>query len=122
MNEPQILGFILICQMIGLVYVASSYISTANCNGHGIYHVIINAWFRGNKRYREWLKNNRDYQWCFFLILSLCPMILLLIEPFRQNKMFIRPEASLYINVALWGALLGSYYTLTKKRKKLGKL
>lgn len=119
MDEPQILGFILICQMIALVFVASKYISTADCNGHGVYHVIINAWFRGNKTYREWLRNNRDYQWSFLLILSLCPMILLLIEPFRQNKMFIRPEASLYINVVLWAALLGSYYSLMKKLGKL---
>lgn len=119
MNEAQITGFTLICLMIGIVFLTSRYVSTANCKGYGLYHIIINAWFRRNKTYRAWLKENRDYQWCVMLILSLVPMILLLIEPFRQNKMFIRPEASLYINVVLWGSIMATYYWLFKKLGKL---
>lgn len=119
MIEAQVIGFILICLMIGIVYLTARYISTARCKGHGLYHIIINAWFRGNKTYQYWIRNNKDYLWCLLLILSLCPMILLLIEPFRQNKMFIRPEASLYINIVLWGSIMGTYYWLFKKLGKL---
>lgn len=119
MTEPQIAGFILICLMIGIVFLTARYISTANYNGHGIYHLMVNAYFRGNSSYRMWLSKNKDYQWCIVLILSLIPMILLLIEPFRQNKMFIRPEASLYINITLWGSIMATYYWLFKKLGKL---
>lgn len=119
MTWPQVLGFILISLMIGIVYYTTKYVSSADCNGKGIYHIIINAWFRKNEAYREWLKHNRDYQWCILLILALCPMILLLIEPFRQNKMFVRPEAALYINIALWTSILFTYRWLFKKLGKI---
>lgn len=119
MTAAQMLGFILISLMIGIVYYTTKYVSSACCDGHGMYYIVVNAWFRRNQRYREWLKHNRDYQWCIVLILALCPMILALIEPFRENKMFIRPEATLYINIALWTAILFTYRWLFKKLGKM---
>lgn len=117
---PQLLGFVLVCLMIGIVYLATKYVSSARFDGHGIYHITINAWFRGNRKYQDWLSNNKDYHWCILLVISLCPMILLLIEPFRQNRMFIRPEAALYINIALFTAIFFTYKWLFKKLKKYG--
>lgn len=118
MIVPQILGFVLICLMIGIVFLTTKYISGPKYKGHGIYHITINAWFRKNKEYIEWLRQNKDYHWCMILVLSLCPMILLLVEPFRQNKMFIRPESALYVNIILWTSILFTYRWLFKKLSK----
>lgn len=106
MNIAQISGFILICLMIRLVYLTTRFVSSASYNGNGIYHITINAWFRGNKRYREWLRKNTIYHWCILLVIALCPIIILLIEPFRQNEMVIRPEVTIFFNMALWLAIL----------------
>lgn len=119
MTSAQILGIVLISFMIGIVFLTTRYVSEANCDGRGIYHVIVNAWFRKNEKYRVWLRQNRDYQWCIFLIFALCAMILLLIEPFKQNKMFIRPESTLWINIALWTSIFFTYRWLFKKLGKL---
>lgn len=118
MIVPQIVGFIMIVLMIGIVYLATKYVSSARYRGHGIYHITINAWLRGNKGYRNWLRDNKDYHWCILLVLSLCPMILLLIEPFRQNKMFLRPEEALYVNIVLWTSIFFTYKWLFKKLSK----
>ena len=119
MTLPQLLGFILISLMIGIVYYTAKYVSGPKLNGHGIYHITINAWFRNNLLYRKWLRENKDYHWCVLLIIALCPMILLLIEPFRQNRMFIRPESSLYVNIILWTSILFTYRWLFKKLGKI---
>jgi hypothetical protein len=119
MTYPQMLGFILICLMIGIVFLTTRYVSSARYKGKGVYHIIINAWFRNNQCYRAWLRVNRDYQWCMILVPCLCAAILLLIEPFRENRMFIRPEESLYINLALWVAIFFTYKWLFKKINKV---
>lgn len=111
MTLAQFSGFILICQMVWLVYDTTRFVSGASYNGNGIYHITINAWFRGNPAYKRWLRRNSVYHWCILLIVALCPMILLLIEPFRHNNMFVRPEISLVINILLWMAIL-----MTNKR------
>jgi len=115
MSLAQFSGFVLICLMIGLVYLATRFVSQVRFNGYGIYHITVNAWFRRNRCYRDWLREHKEYHWCILLIMSLCPTILLLIEPFRQNKMFVRPEASLFINIALWLAIYNTYRWLFKK-------
>jgi len=109
MNLAQLAGFILICLMIGIVYLATRFVARAQYKGRGIYFLTINAWFRGHYEYRCWLRDNKVYHWVMLLIIALIPMILLLIEPFRQNKMFIRPEASIFINIVLWLAILKTY-------------
>lgn len=111
----QVSGFILICLMIGIVYLATRFVSEVKYNGKGIYYITINAWFRGNKKYQYWLKENKIYHWCILLIMALCPTILLLIEPFRQNQMFVRPEASIWINIFLWFAVLKTYSWFFKR-------
>lgn len=118
MIVPQIIGFILICLMIGIVYLATRYVSSVRYRGHGIYHITINAWLRCDKDYRRWLSENKDYHCCILLIMSLIPMILLLIEPFRQNKMFLKPETALYIQVVLWTSIFFTYKWLFKKLSK----
>lgn len=115
MNIAQISGFILICLMIGIVYLATKFVSQAKYRGHGIYFLTINAWFRGRSDYQEWLRENKVYHWVILLILALIPTILLLIEPFRQNKMFVRPEASIFINIFLWVAIFKTYSWFFKK-------
>lgn len=105
MTIAQLSGFVLICLMIWLVYLTTRFVSKASYKGRGIYFITINAWFRGNECYKEWLRSNKVYHWCILLIIALCPMILLLIEPFRENKMFIRPEATIFINIVLWFAI-----------------
>lgn len=115
MTIAQISGFILICLMIGIVYLTTRFVSGVRYEGRGIYFITINAWFRGNECYRDWLRQNTIYHWCILLVMALCPTILLLIEPFRQNKMFVRPEASIFINIALWFAILKTYQWLFKK-------
>lgn len=119
MTAAQILGFILISLMIGIVFLTTRYVSSARYDGRGIYHIIVNAWFRNNAKYRHWLSNNRDYQWCCVLVPALCAMILLLIEPFRENRMLIRPEESLYINIILWVAIFFTYKWLFKKLNRV---
>lgn len=106
MTIAQLSGLILICLMICLVYLTTRFVAEAHCNGRGVYHIMINAWFRGNKMYKDWIKVNYGYLVCVVVIIGLCSMVLLLIEPFRHNKMFIRPEASIFINVLLWGAIV----------------
>lgn len=106
MNVAQLSGFVLICLMISLVYITTKFVSGVRFKGHGIYFITINACFRGHKVFRGWLKDNYGYLWCIILIISLSATILLLIEPFRHNKMFIRPEASIFINVFLWVSIL----------------
>lgn len=115
MSLAQLSGFILICLMIGIVYLTTRFVSEARYNGKGIYFLTINAWFRGNDEYRSWLRNNKVYHWCILLVIALCPTILLLIEPFRQNKMFVRPEASIFINIMLWFAVFKTYQWLFRK-------
>lgn len=105
MSIAQFSGFVLIVLMIWLVYLTTRFVSKASYKGNGIYHLTVNAWFRNNLDYQIWLKKHRIYHWCVLLIIALCPMILLLIEPFRQNKMFIRPEATIFINIVLWFAI-----------------
>lgn len=87
-----------------MVYDTTRFVSGVSFMGNGIYHITVNAWFRGNYTYQQWLKNNTVYHWCILFIIALCPTILLLIEPFRENRMFERPEASLVINIMLWYA------------------
>lgn len=115
MNLPQVAGFILICLMIGIVFLGTKFVSQAKYKGHGIYYLTINAFLRGNNDYREWLRNNRVYHWVSLLIISLIPTILLLIEPFSQNRMLIRPEASVFINIILWIAIFKTYKWLFNK-------
>jgi len=118
MNIPQIAGFILICLMIGIVFLGTKFVSKARYKGHGIYYLTINAFFRGQDDYKGWLRENRVYHWVIILIVSLIPTILLLIEPFRQNKMLIRPEASVFINVLLWVSVFKTYRWLFDKINK----
>lgn len=115
MTQAQIFGFVLICLMIGIVYLTTKYVSAVRYRGHGLYYITVNAWFRRNQIYLDWLKENRGYHWCVVLIIALCPMILLLIEPFRENRVFERPEATIYINVVLWIAIFFTYKWLFKK-------
>lgn len=119
MTIAQLSGFVLICLMIGIVYLATRFVSEAKFKGRGIYFITINAWFRDHKEYRKWLRDNKVYHWCILLIMALCPTILLLIEPFRQNKMFVRPEASIWINIVLWYAVFKTYNWFFKKLGKI---
>ena len=104
MTIAQISGFLLICVMMRIVFITTRYVSGAKFQGHGIYYLTINAWFRSNFVYKQWLRSNKIYHWCILLIIALCSTILLLIEPFRQNQMFVRPEASIFISLLLWVA------------------
>lgn len=115
MTLAQVSGFVLIGLMIGIVYLATRFVSEAKCNGKGIYHVTINAWFRGHETYQDWLRQNKIYHWCILLVIGLCFTILFLIEPFRQNKMFIRPEASIWVNILVWFAVLKTYNWFFKR-------
>ena len=102
----QITGFILICLMIALIYLTTRFVSDVRFNGKGIYHITVNAWFRGNKMYKEWSKENKGYYYCIAVIIGLTCTILLLIEPFSEKRMIVRPEASLFVSGLLWLAML----------------
>jgi hypothetical protein len=106
MTLAQLSGFVLICLMIYLIYVTTKFVSGVRFNGRGIYFITINAWFRNNRLYKEWLKDNKGYHYCIVIVVAMCATVLLLIEPFRSNKMFIRPEASLFISALLWWSIL----------------
>jgi len=109
MSIAQVSGFILMCLMIGIVYLATRFVSQAKYKGKGIYFVTINAWFRGHMEYRNWLRSNKIYHWLILLIIALIPTMLMLIVPFSQDRMFIRPEAGIFINTVLWFAILKTY-------------
>lgn len=104
MSLAQFFGFILLLVMIRMVYDTTRFVSSATFMGRGIYFITVNAWFRNNETYKGWLKNNSIYHWCILFIIALCPTIVLLIEPFRENRMFERPEASVFISIVLWYA------------------
>lgn len=109
MTAEQISGYILICLMMGIVFLATRFVCGVRYNGRGIYFITINAWFRHHEAYREWLRGNKVYHWCILLVIMLCVTILFLIPPFSQGKMLVRPELSIYTNVALWLAILFTY-------------
>lgn len=117
MTIEQISGFILICLMIGIVYMATRFVSSVRVNGRGIYWITVNAWFRHNEFYREWLKDNKVYHWCMLLVIALCPTILFLIPPFSKGNMLVRPELSIYTNVLLWFAIFATYQWFFKVTK-----
>lgn len=111
----QLSGYALICLMIGIVYLATRFVSEAEYKGKSIYYITINAWFRGHCEYQDWLRSNKIYHWCILLVIALCPTILLLIEPFSQNKLFIDPETSIYVNLLLWFSVLKTYNWFFKR-------
>lgn len=104
MSLAQVFGFILLLIMIKMVYDTTRFVSSANFQGRGIYYITINAWFRNNEVFKEWLRQNSIYHWCMLFVIALCPTILLLIPPFRENRMFERPEAIPFIGAILWYA------------------
>jgi len=116
MTAEQFTGYVLLCLMIGLVYLATRFVCDARYKNKGIYYITINAWFRGNKEYRSWLKYHKIYHWCILLIVGLCPTILLLIHPFSEGRMLMRPENSIYVNVLLWTGILLSYRWFFKQK------
>lgn len=118
MTMFQISGFILICCMIRMVYLATRYVSGARYKQWGVYHITINAWFRGNDEYKEWLRNNKTYHWCVLLIMSLCLVILTLIDSYRRNELFIMFESSTLINVLLCISILKAQFWFVKRLGK----
>lgn len=117
MTLEQLSGFILICLMIGIVFMATRFVSSVRLDGRGIYWITVNGWIRGDKRYREWMKDNPVYFWSMLLVASLCPTILFLIPPFSRGNMFVRPELMLYTNVILWSAIFATYRFFFKVTK-----
>jgi hypothetical protein len=115
MTLAQASGFVLICLMIWLIYATTRFVSQARFNGKGIYFITINAWFRKNKLYQAWLRQNKGYHYCIVVVISLCATVLVLIEPFRHNKMFMRPEETLFISALLWWSILKKDQWLYKK-------
>lgn len=118
MTPEQLSGYILLVMMSVLACLAAAFVSGHKYDGRGIYYITINALFRGNKEYREWLKENTIYHWCILLILTLCPVILSLIPSFRAGNMLVRPDWMVWINPILWAAHLGSYRWFFKKLNK----
>lgn len=121
MSLEQFSGFILICLMIGIVFMATRFVSSVRHNGKDIYFITINAWFRGHHEYQEWLKNNTVYHWCVLLVMALCPTILFLIKPFSRGHMFVRPEMTLYTNILLWTAIFATYRWFFKATSSIKK-
>lgn len=117
MTPEQISGYILLVLMSILAILATAFVSGAKYDGRGIYYLTINAWFRGNKEYCEWLRNNSVYHWCILLIGMLCPTILSLAPSFRAGNMIIRPELMIWLNPVLWLAILMSYRWFFKRLK-----
>lgn len=115
MSLEQIIGYVLISAMIGIVYLATRVVSTIEYRDNGIYHITVNAWFRGNKIYKDWLSDNTIYHWLIVLILCLIVIILCLIPPFSQGKMFNRPILSLIVSVPLWISIYHTYRWLFRK-------
>lgn len=119
MSLEQLIGYVLICLMIGIVYLATRVVSAVKYDNAGIYYLSVNAWLRGHIEYRQWLKDNTVYYWLILLIFSLIVMILCLIPPFSRGQMFNRPEIGLIISVPLWLAIQRTYVWLFKKLKMI---
>ena len=111
-------GFILICLMIRIVYLATRYVSEVEYDGRGIYYITVNAWFRNNYQYKEWLKNNKVYHWCILFILSLCFIILLLVDSYRRNDLFMVAETSILFNIFLCISILKAQLWFVKRLSK----
>jgi len=118
MTPEQLSGYILLVMMSVLACLAAAFVSGHKYDGRGIYYITINAWFRGNKEYLSWLRENKIYHWCILLVFTLCPTILSLIPTFRAGNMIFRPEIMTWINPILWAAHLGCYCWFFKKMSK----
>lgn len=106
MTPEQFSGWVLLVLMSVLACISVSFISSARYHGRGIYYLTVNAIFRGNKSYQNWIRNNMVYYWCSLLVICLCPVILSLVPTFRTGNMIFRPELFIWINPVLWTAIL----------------
>lgn len=119
MTFEQAIGYILICLMIGIVYLATRVVCSVKHDNEGIYFITINAWFRGHSGYREWLKANTVYHWLILLVISLIAIILGLIPPFKEGDMLNRPFVVMLFSVPAWFAIYKTYKWLFKKLRML---
>lgn len=119
MTLEQFVGYILICLMIGIVYLATRVVCSARHDNEGIYYITINAWFRGHVGYREWLKDNTVYHWLILLVICLIAIILGLVEPFSQGRMKQRDLIVLLASPPAWFAIYKTYRWLFKKLRML---
>lgn len=102
MTLTQLFGYVLLIIMVKMVYDSTRFVSTAKFKGKGIYFITINAWFRNKYIYQQWIKENAIYHWCILFIVALCPTILLLIKPFRENMVFDNPDVLILISMLMW--------------------
>lgn len=115
MSPNELIGFTLILLMMGIVFLATRFVASARLDGKNIYYITVNAVFRGNKQYQEWIKHNSVYLWCILLIASLCVTVLCLIPEFIQHRVFNKPKVSLIVSVPLWLAIYKTYLWFFKK-------
>lgn len=116
-SPEQFSGWILLLLMSILAVLATAFVSGPKYDGKGIYWLTVNAWFRGNKEYSRWLRDNSVYHWCCVLIAFLCPTVLSLAPSFSDGNMIVRPELMIWINPFLWLAILMSYRWFFKRIK-----
>lgn len=113
-----ILSFGLVLSMTGLVFIATRFISSAECNGHGIWHITINALFRGRQDYQNYLKSNSVYLWSVLLVMTLCVMTIALVGAFSHNKIFGRPEIISWAGPIFYLSIIMCFRWFVKKIKE----
>lgn len=118
MSFEQLIGLCLIILMMGIVLLATRFVSSAVYNDKGLWHITIRAIFWDDQKYKFWLKNNLVYWWCVLLIVCLCVVIMALIPPFRQGHVYVRPIISLLVSIPLWTSI---FYTYKWFFKRVGK-
>ncbi len=119
MSLEQFIGYILICLMIGIIYLATRVVSSVRYDDEGIYYITINAWFRDNREYLNWLKENTIYHLLILLVVCLVIIVLCLIPPFSRGQMINRPILALFVSVPLWYIIYQTYRWLFKKLKMI---
>lgn len=115
MTFEQFIGFALISLMMGIVFLATQFVASAENNGKGLWYNTMRAVYWGDYKYREWLKNNTVYWWCVLLIICLCITIIGLIPPFREGKIYLRPFITLVVSIPLWISIFYTYKWFFKK-------
>jgi len=102
MTIMQIFGFLLVVAMMFLVYIVTRFVASAEYEDKGIWHITIRAYFWKDKKYIDWVKENRVYEWSTLLVVCLIVTILSLIPPFSKGVMFVRPELVMVISPILY--------------------
>jgi len=109
--------------MMAVVYNVARFISTADAsrsgNGNiGLWHALVNACFRNDEYYKNWVKEYNVYYWSVLFMWCLVITILGLLGSFSNNKIFNRPEVSLIVAIPLWMSMLKCFQWYHRKFKE----